>query len=675
MGIKKKDKSIVKDDVNHNILNIISPSGITYSETEANLDENLGAIYTVSQYPGDVDYGWLAPLCNIEGTSTTIGWEPADPARLLGVYNKKYKELKGTHDTLKEESEKQQNLQAQKNIERLIKNIAIDKEPVGYMNILLHPQALNYEKLENRVKSVRAAASTSGCNIRVVKNKQHRALKVIAPYGLPDETVSNMGQRNIPISTFLGGFPMANSGINDPEGIYLGKVKDNSGRVVILDQWRRFKDRVNSNWTITGVPGIGKSTILKLLTTKMYALGTKFIFFDPEEEYKELARNPLINGDVIDCAGGSDGRINPLQIKPVPRVKKEDLSAGEKMEDYYEFDDSYGVSAMALHIQQLRTFFMLYFGRENFTAGIKAVLEECLIELYNDHNLTWDTDVSILNNKDFPIMEELYYKAKSKMIERTKKDISINFSCNIDIEKLNNPDRSISDEYIKQLKEAKEKLKESLLEKEEVSEHRSNLYEELTILLYSIGIGADRHIWNGHTTIEPKTNFIALDVSKLLETDENVRKAQFFNLQMWAWQQMSMDRKEKVIFGVDEGYLFVDKDFPELMKYMRNISKRDRKYEGGLWFITHSVVDILDPAVKLYGQAIIDNSCYKFLMGCDGKNLEETTRLFNLSDREEAILSSKNRGEGVLIAGSTRVNLQVDVMDEFMEMIGTAGGR
>lgn len=676
MGIKtKRKKNSVVDDVNHNILNIISPAGITYSETEANLDENKGAIYTISHYPGDVDYGWLAPLCNIEGTSTTIEWIPADSARLMAVYDKKFKELRGVYDTLKEESERQQNKQAQKNIERLIKSIAIDKEPVGYMNILLHPQAMNYEKLENRVKSVRVAASTSSCNIKVLKSKQHRALRVIAPYGLPDEAVENMGSRNIPISTLLGGFPMANSGINDPEGIYLGKVKDNSGRVCIVDQWRRFKDRVNSNWTIFGVPGVGKSTLLKLLTEKTYALGTKFICFDPEKEYKGLAKHPYINGDIIDCAGGSTGRINPLQIRPAPRVTEEDLEEGERLEDYYEFDDSNGISDMALHIQQLRTFFLLYFGRKAFTAGIKTVLEECLIELYNDFNITWDTDITKLKNTDFPIMENLYEKVKSKVIMPDKKDITINFNCNVDVDKLYNPDGTASSEYIKFLKDIKEELKNALIEKEEITQHKSNLYEELSILLYSIGVGADRQIWNGHTTIDPKTDFIVLDVSNLLETDENVRKAQFFNLQMWAWQEMSKDRTEKVIFSVDEGYLFVDPEYPDLMKYMRNISKRDRKYEGGLWFITHSLVDILDPAVKLYSQAIIDNSCYKFLMGCDGKNLEEIKNLFNLSDREEAILSSKNRGEGVFIAGSTRVNLQVDVMDEFMEMQGKAGGR
>ena len=80
------------------------------------------------------------------------------------------------------------------------------------------------------------------------------------------------------------------------------------------------------------------------------------------------------------------------------------------------------------------------------------------------------------------------------------------------------------------------------------------------------------------------------------------------NITMWAWQQMSYDRTEKVLLGVDEGYLFVEPEYPDLGRFLRNISKRDRKYEAGLLFITHSVVDLLDPAVKRLGQAIIDNA-------------------------------------------------------------------
>ena len=94
-----------------------------------------------------------------------------------------------------------------------------------------------------------------------------------------------------------------------------------------------------------------------------------------------------------------------------------------------------------------------------------------------------------------------------------------------------------------------------------------------------------------------------------------------------------------------------------------------------MWFITHSLVDILDKAVKRYTQAIIDNSCYKFLFGADGKNLEETGALFKLTEKEMSMRESKTRGKALLMAGSVRLELRVDVADEILAMMGRAGGR
>lgn len=429
----------------------------------------------------------------------------------------------------------------------------------------------------------------------------------------------------MPISSFTGGFPMANAGINDKDGYYIGKTKGN--RLIILNPWLRNKDRVNTNWFITGLPGVGKSSFVKSLFIRELAFGTKFIVFDAEREYQDLAKHPDIGGEIIDCAGGVTGRINPLQVRVSPKLESGDLLSDEEIDDFYSYDDDMGVSDLALHIQNLRTFFKLYFGKDAFTANIKTALEESLIFTYRKFNITWDTDIRDLKASDFPILGDLY-----DTVEELSRDKGI-------------------------------------------SDYKRSIYDNLKDLLFSVAKGADQKLWNGYTTINPRTRFIVLDTSKLQDLDSNVKNAQYMNISMWSWQEMSFDRTEKVILAADEGYLFVDPDYPDLMKFFRNISKRDRKYEGGLMFITHSVVDVLDPAVKRLGQALIDNACYKFLMGCDGKNLEETQKLFNLSEKEVNILSSKNRGQGILYAGSVRIDVKIDIRDKFLEMMGSAGGR
>lgn len=416
----------------------------------------------------------------------------------------------------------------------------------------------------------------------------------------------------MPLSTFIGGFVNAASGINDGIGFLIGKSEN--GKPIILNTWKRGGDRTNTNWFITGVPGVGKSAFAKFIFMLEYALGCKIIILDPEREFIDLTLN--MGGKVINCCGGAGGRINPLQVRPAPK-----LDADEALEDEFFKDEGRGMSDLALHFQTFRTFMKLY--KKDINDEEMAKLEEILEKTYQRFNITWKTDISKLKNEDFPIFKDLY----NDILEADK----------------NEPDNPI----IKKLKS----------------------------YLRSISIGADSFIWNGHTDIEADSDFIDLDISALLDADENILRAQFHNINSWVWQLVAADRTERILYGIDEGYLIVDPDNPQAIAFTKNFSKRCRKYEAGLLFITHSVVDVLDPAVKRHGQALIDNACFKFIMGTDGKNLEETKDLFNLTEAEQALLLSKQRGKGLLYAGSKRIAAQIVIPETFLSLMGASGGR
>lgn len=297
--MKKNKKQNIRispvDAVNQNILNIITPAGVEADTNFANLGENYGKIYSVTRYPADADFGWLAPLCSLEGTSTTIEYRYTEPDRMIKVFDKKIKELKANRETTKEEADRQRLTAAIEDLEEMINRVAVANEPVGYVNIMFFIQAPTQAALESRVKRVGSAASIAGCNMKLLKFRQYQALKASAPYGLPNyEEVSNVGERNMPISTFVGGFPMAAAGLNDLEGYYLGKTLNH--RTVILNHWLRDKDRVNSNWFITGLPGTGKSSFLKKLFLYEIALNRRIIVFDAEREYIDLANDPDVEG-------------------------------------------------------------------------------------------------------------------------------------------------------------------------------------------------------------------------------------------------------------------------------------------------------------------------------------------------------------------------------------------
>ena len=614
--------------INQQLLNIITPSGISFENNYASIGEGEGKIYCINRFPAEVDYGWLAELVNLPGTVAAVEYRYSSEDIMVKAFNNRISELRSLAENEKKESEKQIYEKSIEDIREVINRISVKKEPVGYFNIMLHVMDNNEELLNSRIRKISGIVRTKECNMRHLKFKQGMALTAMAPWGIPNPEVSNAGEHNMPMSTFIGGFPMAAAGLNDVNGYYLGKSKD---RTVILNIWLRGKDRTNSNIYIQGVPGTGKSTLVKTMQVCEYALNDSVqVVWDAENEYIDLAKHPWVNAEIVDCASGATGRINPLQIRYTPRVTTDDLEDGEDISEFmaYEEHEQGMFSDMALHIQNLRQLFSIYFGKENFRdAGIKKAFEVALIEVYNRHNIYWETDISKLKNEDFPIMSEFY---------------------------------AVTQEFMK--------------EKERSIREREN-FERLGEMLYSLGEGADQFLWNGYTTLNPKSRYIVLNTSKLLEMDDNIKNAQFFNLKMWEWHFLSQNREQKAISCMDEGYLFADPEYPELIKLTRNMSKRGRKYEVGLWFITHSLVDILDPAVKRFTQAIIDNSCYKFLLGTDGKNLEETAELFKLTEKEVTMLETKSRGKALLLAGSVRLELQIEVADKILEMMGTAGGR
>ena len=127
--------------------------------------------------------------------------------------------------------------------------------------------------------------------------------------------------------------------------------------------------------------------------------------------------------------------------------------------------------------------------------------------------------------------------------------------------------------------------------------------------------------------------------------------------------------------SISGGSSLIDPKVPQSLVFLRNAAKGVRKYEGGIAIISHSVVDFLDPEIKMYGQPLLDLATFKIIMGTDGQNLEETRNLYNLTDAEEELIMSKKRGSALMIVGSKRLNIQFEIPEYKFNYMGRAGGR
>jgi hypothetical protein len=128
--------------------------------------------------------------------------------------------------------------------------------------------------------------------------------------------------------------------------------------------------------------------------------------------------------------------------------------------------------------------------------------------------------------------------------------------------------------------------------------------------------------------------------------------------------------------GIDWGIWHKFKtNVPQSLVFLRNVSKRAKKHEAGIAIISHSLVDFLDPSVRMYGQPLLDVPSYKIVMGCDGKDLDDITQLYNLTDTEYELVHSKKRGNALMFIGSKRLHVWFLVPDYKLALIGRGGGR
>ncbi len=584
------------------LVDVLSPQALDFGARQITLGEQMARVLVITDYPPRVGPAWLARVAGMPGVVASIHVTPTDPANLVLSINRAIGEYTGRLELGGNALVMQRTKQALKDAQELLRKIDQEQQQVFYVTVVLLVLAPDQETLDRRTRQVEAALAAAGMRGRAAVFRQEDGLKAAGPWAVLPPGIKEAGARNMPAETVAASFPFTASGINDGSGVVLGRDRD--GGLVLVDIWQRGGDRTNSNWTVLAKPGAGKSFAVKMLILRELARGARVIIIDPEREYREMGR--LLDGAWINCAGGK-GRINPLQVRPVPVDDEEE-----------EVERVTARGPLALHLQTLRTFFSLYL--RDLSDLERAALEEALIEVYRQAGIGWQTDPAVIPAEEWPTTRELYTYVAAR------------------------------------------------------AEERPETWGRLAVLLRRAAEGADASLWAGPTTASADSDLIILDVHDLQNADDAVRRAQYFNVLSFAWHQIEKDRQERTLLVVDEAWLLVDPQTPQALAFLRDTSKRIRKYMGGLVVISQNVVDFLAPEVARHGQALLDNPTYKLLLAQGEKDLEAITTLMNLSEAEHDLLASAKRGEGLLVAGNQRVHVRIEAAPYEMPYL-TGGGQ
>ncbi len=536
--------------------------------------------------------GWLAKLTEDVGAIFSINIEPIDNAQLIEHLDARIRDATSLSKIAKNESIKQVREAEVKEASEIISRMINNNEVVSYLTIYICVSAQNEQDLISKCKEVERVVQKLKLKIRPITNFLLKSgFKAVAPFFTIQKDLTEYFKRNILTSTFTGGFLFNTNTFIDKNGYCFG-INQNGG-IIIFNIWKKDYDRTNSNMVIVGSSGSGKSLATKHIIYNELPR-TKLLIIDPEAEYTYLAKN--LKGKIIECGGSNSGyTLNPLQV----RINK---------------DDEENLNALAIHFQFLHTFFEILF--PSLTDIEFSMLDKVLEELYLKFNITTNTDISKIENTEFPLLEDLYYLLEDKNKEEYKPE-----------------------------------------------------YEKLLSLIRPISIGQASSLWNGYTDITVDTGLTVFNTKNMQEFQIQYKRAQYYNIMSFAWEIISKNKDEFDCLIADECHVLVDPNIPQTLEYVRNISKRARKYNSSIIVITQSIEDFLNEKIKLYGQSLLANSTYKLFFKMDGQDLRDVVKVFNLSKKEEELIYNAKRGECLLSAGNRKIFVNVKVPHKELQVI------
>ena len=589
----------------------ISPRGLKITERDIILGDAYMSVVTLVTYPSYVGHAWLGAVANVNHTRMCITITPMDTSEISKTLKKS---ISDTKSKIINVSDYNDQILLQNQMEDYVELVnRIDREYERFnkltVNFLCYGDSKEaLDKTKKELKNTLASYSLGSADLMF---EQERSLKMCLPMVYTD--LEKQYGLEMPILATASSFPFIYQNLQDSgDSIILGC--DGLGSKVFFDLWKRTGKRNNSNAVIIGKSGSGKSTLVKKIIRGNYARGAKIIAIDPERELKEMC--DLIGGTWIDCGTGISGIINPLEVR--------------KSTDDNDDEKRLSANDLSRHFQTFRTFIKYYL--QDLSAYELTKIEDALIDVYKDKNITFDTDLSKLKSEDYPIIKDLYNKLLNNL-------------------------------YNAKVREEPQNVIASL--------------EKICSLLKR-AITTDAKIFNGHSSIKVNNNsdFIVLDINSLVDSDDSILKSQFFNILTWCWNEICKNKDEQVILVCDEAHLIIDPNNRDGIDFLKKASKRIRKQNGSLILISQNLIDFCSPEIERYGQVIIDNSSYLFVMSQGQKEIEAVANMLSLSESERQFLTTASQGCGLLVVGQdTRLPIQVELRVEEQELFGTAGGK
>ena len=592
-----------------NLKSEIAPKGLQFKPTDFIISGKYATILTAISYPKYINPGFLANLTNISGVKIVAKHIPIEFSTLSNMLNKEIADLKTRYQTENDNTIQERIRQDYESLENFIQMLAATQARIFDFQLHLMITADNPEELEMKKVQVLSYVDALGMRAIPLMFEQEKVLKSIIPI-FPKQDIEDRIGTPIPSITISAMYPFVFDSIKDPGDSTLLGV-DFSGGVVLFNQFL-FKIKKEHNRNNANVIILGTSGSGKSTASKL------LIRSHIRNGHKVVCIDPEgeleemcknVGGSYLDLGKGGEFGM----INPLEIVSDADDE---------ELAEGLGYTVLTRTLQSLKAFMKYY--SPTIEEDVLTMFSEVVQDTYKRYKIDFDTDFSQLTSQDYPTFDDVYATIKGRLLSM--------------------PDKTRERDVMERLE-----LKVRPLTKEL------------------------RYYFNGHTTLNIESDIIAFHIKELMNSDENIRNALFFNILKFAWG-LCLDKETTTVLCVDEAHVLLSSRNELGAEFLAQIQRRARKYNTGTIIITQQPTDFAAPNLIMHGKAIFDNASYYLVMGLKKQAVDDLSLLIDLNESEMDSIKYYNQGEALFICGSRRMRIHILVTQEELDSFGSGGG-
>lgn len=591
-GNFKDNVRTLKDSFAPSEVDIVDPSTLK-------VGEHYVRNYVMQGYPSYVRVGWLDELFNYSGDlDTTVLVEPSDDRSSIDELTKQITAIQAQYDQEAKEGKTSNLINYQDKINMLEeqrRKIELNYESMYNVGIFSNLSSSSFEDLNKRAEILESNMRGRRANFLPTNYRMLNGYKTALPLA---ENFFKDKLRNFTTGSLVACMPFIRGEICQPDGVYIG-MNEYTGNNVMLNLYNKnFAN--NTNMSIFGRAGSGKSFFTSLLTMRSCLKSIQHLIIDPEGEYGGLAK--ALGGIEIKISADSTTMINPFDISEEEELDASNKPTGKMI---VNLKDKYGdlvdlLSICAGDIDQEQ----------------RSLISSVVVALYKKFGINENPD-SLYDKSIMSENGQIFPKGKPKRMPQFSDFYNmISFEINRRSDDPNDPATYA-------LKKMKNKLSMFLNDQAyPLLDCQSSInikqLQEAPIVVFNVS-----DLEEG--TLRPIGMYIAMS---------------------YIWDKIiirNYDIKKRVI--VDEAWMFLNQNYAGheyTSTFLEKCARRIRKRNAGLCVASQNFVEF---TACSQGQAVLNNSAVKIFLKQSETDIDALQDKFKISDGEKNFLVQAKTGE------------------------------